>query len=484
MPLDASTRAYMEPRFTHDFSRVRVAPSSFAALSIAPTHSPSEREAERVAADITARPVGNPAYGHDFSAVRVHTDSKAAASARAVGARAYTVGNHVVFASNQYAPGSPGSTRLLAHELTHVVQQRHGTSQPPVQRQPDPSASTPEPIGTSSPPLNVPPEKWSEQIEIQYRRRADTKRAEAVRRCREEGGFACSRILTIEEVQTLYELAQSADADPDKVRSQMGAALPALSGPAREVLKGARHLRLVPTPAPAPARPPGAWVGPAALLAVSVIAVRQLWALGRFQDELRSRGFIILESAQGICTGGCHLPDPHRRPSPDFTPLPASPGYPGYPGWEKFRRWLPPHADSGGTPWPAAGQQAEPTPLPDPATERRRRNKKCFDDHPGALFCEEPPRSGIDMRDEILQSFLQDWGFPMDALGECAPFGKLFETGVINDCGQAPGRRYHCAVSGASRPVTIFECLCCDQEGMSHYQWSEPHWSLRSLDAR
>lgn len=65
-----------------------------------------------------------PRFGHDFSQVRMHTDVKAAESARAVGALAYTAGRDVVFGSNQFAPESSAGRQLLAHELTHVVQQR------------------------------------------------------------------------------------------------------------------------------------------------------------------------------------------------------------------------------------------------------------------------------------------------------------------------------------------------------------------------
>lgn len=78
-PLDAATRAYMEPRF-----------------------------------------------GQDFSGVRLHTDSRAAQSARAVNSLAYTVGRDVVFGEGQYAPGASSGKRLLAHELTHVIQQEWG----------------------------------------------------------------------------------------------------------------------------------------------------------------------------------------------------------------------------------------------------------------------------------------------------------------------------------------------------------------------
>ena len=64
-----------------------------------------------------------PRFGHDFSGVRVHTDAQAAESARAVNALAYTVGRDVVFGAGQYAPTTSAGKRLLAHELTHVVQQ-------------------------------------------------------------------------------------------------------------------------------------------------------------------------------------------------------------------------------------------------------------------------------------------------------------------------------------------------------------------------
>ena len=64
--------------------------------------------------------------GHDFSDVRVHDDASASASAKAVNAHAYTVGNNVVFQREQYDPSSQAGRITLAHELTHVVQQRSG----------------------------------------------------------------------------------------------------------------------------------------------------------------------------------------------------------------------------------------------------------------------------------------------------------------------------------------------------------------------
>jgi hypothetical protein len=66
------------------------------------------------------------AVGHDFGDVEVHTDAQAAASARAVQAHAYTVGSHIVFGEGRYRPETDDGRRTLAHELTHVVQQRQG----------------------------------------------------------------------------------------------------------------------------------------------------------------------------------------------------------------------------------------------------------------------------------------------------------------------------------------------------------------------
>jgi Domain of unknown function (DUF4157) len=62
-------------------------------------------------------------FNRSFDNVQVHTDSDSAASARDISARAYTSGNHIVFGEGQYQPNSESGRHLLAHELTHVVQQ-------------------------------------------------------------------------------------------------------------------------------------------------------------------------------------------------------------------------------------------------------------------------------------------------------------------------------------------------------------------------
>jgi hypothetical protein len=65
-----------------------------------------------------------PRFGYDFSQVRVHTETQAAESAQALSAVAYTVGRDIVFGAGQYTPDTTTGRRFLAHELTHVVQQR------------------------------------------------------------------------------------------------------------------------------------------------------------------------------------------------------------------------------------------------------------------------------------------------------------------------------------------------------------------------
>ncbi|WP_323001819.1 DUF4157 domain-containing protein [Denitromonas sp.] len=97
------------------------------------------------------RRVFEPRFGRDFGDVRIHTGAQAHASAQAVGARAYTVGRHVAFADGHYAPDTPAGRQLMAHELTHVVQQRGGAAV--LRRAPAPS---PVPSGVPGVPGGTP----------------------------------------------------------------------------------------------------------------------------------------------------------------------------------------------------------------------------------------------------------------------------------------------------------------------------------------
>lgn len=169
------------------------------ALRISAAHDPAEREAEQVAAQVTrparvqgatglqrspllvqrrSPPAGaaggvaspqleervraaatggnplvpalrqtfEPRFRADFGAVRLHTDAKAAALATALGARAFTFGHHIFFNTGQYQPQNPEGLELLAHELTHTIQQqaviqRAVTAVPTIQERTGPEAS-------------------------------------------------------------------------------------------------------------------------------------------------------------------------------------------------------------------------------------------------------------------------------------------------------------------------------------------------------
>jgi hypothetical protein len=78
------------------------------------------------ALDSAVRVQMEPALGADFGGVRVHTGGQADALNRSLSARAFTTGQDIFFKQGEYSPGSSGGRELLAHELTHVVQQNEG----------------------------------------------------------------------------------------------------------------------------------------------------------------------------------------------------------------------------------------------------------------------------------------------------------------------------------------------------------------------
>lgn len=74
----------------------------------------------------SSRAFFEPRFGADFSSVRIHTGTRAAETARSINARAFTTGRDIVFGSGQYAPHTTTGRHLLAHELTHTLQQNSG----------------------------------------------------------------------------------------------------------------------------------------------------------------------------------------------------------------------------------------------------------------------------------------------------------------------------------------------------------------------
>ncbi len=124
-PLDPGTRGFLETGFGD--ARPRVAPGfgMQGKLAISPTTDPAETEADNFSERVLSRQGGRPhsAKAPNFASIRIHDDSAAHASAAAVGARAYTVGHHIVFGAGQFNRHSHQGRGLLAHEATHVLQQ-------------------------------------------------------------------------------------------------------------------------------------------------------------------------------------------------------------------------------------------------------------------------------------------------------------------------------------------------------------------------
>ncbi len=110
-------------------------PATLAAIS---DHTPSALRTGGQPLSSRDRRFFEPRFGADFSRVRIHSDAAAAEMAQALHARAFAVGGHIVFGAGLFSPETQDGRRLLAHELTHVVQQEHRPHA--VQRQAEPAA--------------------------------------------------------------------------------------------------------------------------------------------------------------------------------------------------------------------------------------------------------------------------------------------------------------------------------------------------------
>jgi len=111
--------------------------------------------------------------------------------AQSLQAQAFTVGGDIVFGAGRYDPTSHAGRKLLAHELTHVVQQSGSSRSTMVQRAPLP--------GAANRLDGIPFEKWDPKAEGEYRASGQVELANAMRRCRDEGGGSCNFVLTEKE---------------------------------------------------------------------------------------------------------------------------------------------------------------------------------------------------------------------------------------------------------------------------------------------
>ncbi len=102
-------------------------------------------------------------FGHSFADVRIHSDSRADQLSRSINAEAFTVGQDIAFSSDAYAPGTSEGRGLLAHELTHVVQQGAAGPAPAVQRRETAEANGPEPVTQSKAAFIASYKVWLEE---------------------------------------------------------------------------------------------------------------------------------------------------------------------------------------------------------------------------------------------------------------------------------------------------------------------------------
>jgi hypothetical protein len=391
--------------------------------------------------DPATRAFMEPRFGHDFSRVRVHSDAVAEQSARDVNANAYTVGHDIVFGAGRFAPGTHEGRQLLAHELTHVAQQR-SCAGPPLQRQPTPDVN-----------------KSAKFIEDTYRsgaRQLDdptlSEAASDVRRCRREGGYYCEILVTDDDINSMYaewsliesvydretankaisdhklrEVAQRAagvkkqeTAAQDKA-TQSGvtvggltalapSTVPAPTGPmtlpsvspantnipleapkplpsaspantnipleAPKPLPSASPANTnIPLEAPKPKPLPVAAVGVAIAVVFGIVVTVQLALLAQFQEKLFAAGYKYLPSPRGVCQRGCHQGSQNLPHTFDF-PKPVFPG-----------RSTPL------TPlFPRAGPRPQPSPKPQPEPdEKEKEENTCANTFPNLILCGDLP---------------------------------------------------------------------------------------------
>ncbi len=118
------------PRQGHEGLQISRAASTVTATTAVPSIVHEVLSSAGQPLDRATRAYMEPRFGHDFSQVRVHTDAQAVESARAVGAHAYTMGNAIVFGTGRFAPGTQEGRQLIAHELAHVLQQTQPSPHP------------------------------------------------------------------------------------------------------------------------------------------------------------------------------------------------------------------------------------------------------------------------------------------------------------------------------------------------------------------
>ncbi|HUS12540.1 MAG TPA: DUF4157 domain-containing protein [Pyrinomonadaceae bacterium] len=380
-----------------------------------------------------------PRLGHDLSNVRIHNDSGAADSASSVSALAYTTGNHIVFGRGSYAPSTTSGKRLLAHELTHVIQQGNRGSRGAgtlLQRQPAPEVNRAQQQGITS-------QKWSPELEAQYRRQGQEGAANAIRRCRTMGGSACNVILTVEETSTLYVAYKTLKAlaeEQQKEKSGSGGteAAPLVAGGLGLQPSGPSAPKIPPsllrppvTPPVTPTLPPPAGAGagtavaeatageaaagaavtvaelipPAVIIAGLIAEIYLLVDMTEFQQRFIKLGYVFLDAPLSICIRGCHTSSASTSPRSPQLPKIDKPGPQPITDEdrERFKDWLPK-----GKTGPTVGPTAGPRPQTSEEEEQKKRRGRYPIYWPATLL--PPPLSGS----KLVETFVRVSGAGRD----------------------------------------------------------------------
>jgi hypothetical protein len=345
-------------------------------------------------------------FGADFGDVRLHLGREAAVLNETLAADAFTLGNGIWLGEGE----SPSDRLLLAHELTHVVQQtpsrtaagRDGsavhvhTGGAVVQRQEHGAGHTGSTLGVPG----VSSDKWRSDIEAMYRRTGHAEAARAVRDCRVLG--MCARILTEEEAWRAYRRgritanlgeprgeSRTVVQQPGRAAAAVPLAAPvaarglatagesalaraAASWGSAEVLTGGGAAVTETAAATTAASGAVAAATVAVPIAVGVvIAIVDLLGYASFQRALHDAGYVILPEPLGVCIGSCHTaPVPT---TPRFPDLPTEPLIPPATTDEEMRRiaeWL---SSSRPTPAPTTPPAPAPEPAPREDEDERRR---------------------------------------------------------------------------------------------------------------
>lgn len=358
-------------------------------------------------------------FGYDFSQVRIHIGAAAEQSARDVNAHAYTVGHNVVFGVGRFVPGTHEGRRLIAHELTHMVQQSGGTETQNIN------------IGIS----NV------QAVLIQREPMLSTAALELAAQ------HAPRMALMLEEYGALAEAGAIAAEEAAVISAAVAEAEVAVAAAAEVAAAGST----------------ATIAGEASLMATAGLAADDVTGIGVADDVAIPFTLIFGLVAVGVGAGIAYA---YRDEISTAMEIAVN----------AVRRLV--HLIQETITRHRTPQTVPQTQTQTRADERQRRRENCFSNNPGAIPCDEPVFDGDDIRDEVVAEFLYSNGYGFDSLVNCSQFGSPIGHGEIEDCGKAPAIRYHCQVRGTPNIVSIFACLCCDINGDSHFQWSRPHWSI------